>query len=568
MSTLANVSIHAWIRENAIKNEKGDPIEFGDHLFQYDIYADRSRNICVMKPAQVGMSTVQVIKNHYDAKRDKLDIIYTLPTDGDVNTFVSGKVNRIIANNPCMLEDVADKDSIEQKQIGQSYEYFRGTWTKKAAIMITADRLVHDEIDSSKLSVIADFPARLQHSKHKQRHIFSHPSVPNKGVDQSWKVSDMKEWFIRCPHCKKEQYLTWDTENPKKMSIDIARGIFVCKKCGGELRDKDRAVGRWVARKDKIGAEFSGYHISLLMCAWVTAKEIIAKHQEVLEGKQTMDFFYNKVLGMPFSGSGNTVEEDTILDLITAEANRYDGRIVVGVDTGIYLRYVVGNKQGLLGFGQMQQYEAYTPTGPDDPKKEVLLKDSLEYFLVKFPNAIMVIDQGGDIIGARNLRKKYPGRVYLCHYARDRKTMQLIRWGEKDESGTVHVDRNRTLQLVIDEAKDKRFKLYNGTRADWHDYWLHWSHIYRVWEEDTLGVPQFKWLRDGRDDWVHATIYWRVGVSRFGGSGSIVGVAPQADANSYMINADGTASFNPAELFKVGVGVIDEGDDDDYDWRG
>ena len=110
---LSDVSIHAWIQENHIVNEKGEPIEFGDHLFLFDIYADRSANIAVMKPAQVGMSTLQVIKNHYDAKRDKLDIIYTLPTDGDVNVFVSGKVNRIVANNSCMLADVVDKDSIE-----------------------------------------------------------------------------------------------------------------------------------------------------------------------------------------------------------------------------------------------------------------------------------------------------------------------------------------------------------------------------------------------------------------------------------------------------------------------
>jgi hypothetical protein len=558
MSVLTESSIVAWIAENEIKNEKGDRIEFGDHLFLYDIYRDNSRQLCVTKPAQVGLSTLQILKNHFDAKREKLDIIYTLPTDNDVNTFVSGKVNRIIANNPCMLEDVADKDSIEQKQIGNSYEYFRGTWTKKAAIMITADRLVHDEIDSSKLSVIADFPARLQHSKHKQIHVFSHPSVPNKGVDQYWKLSDQKEWFITCPHCQRQQFLSWNTEEPSKMSIDIAREVFVCKKCGGEIDDDTRAVGRWVPRTFAIQPEWSGYHISLLMAPWVSAKEIVAKHREVLEGKQTMDFFYNKVLGLPYSGSGNTVEEETIMSLITAEANEYSSRMIIGVDTGVALRYVVGNKQGLVGFGQMKDYMPDSVNG-------LAINETLEYWLQKFPNSIMVIDQGGDIIGSRKLRQKYPGRVYLCHYARDRKTMQLMRWGESDESGNVLVDRNRMLQLLIDEAKDKRFKLYNGSRSDWHDYWLHWSHIYRVWEEDSMGVPRFVWMRDGRDDWVHATLYWRVGISRFGGSGSIVGVAPQAEPNSYMLNADGSASFDPGELFKIGVFATE--DEDEEDWR-
>lgn len=559
MSNLAEYSIHAWIRENGIKNEKGEPIEFRNHLFLYDIYRDRSDNIAVMKPAQVGLSTLQIIKNHYDAKRESLEIIYTLPTDGDVNVFVSGKVNRIISNNPTMLADVVDKDSIEQKQIGQAFEYFRGTWTKKAAIMITADRLVHDEIDSSKLSVIADYQSRLQHSKRKQTHVFSHPSVPKKGVHQFFLESDQKEWFVKCTHCNKWQYMRWNTEDPRNMNIDLVHRIFCCKKCGGVLSDNDRAIGEWVPRKFATKPKFSGYHISLLMAPWVTAGEIADKYAEVVNGKQTMDYFYNKVLGLPWSGGGNTVEEETILGLLTTDPNEYKSRLVIGVDTGIALRYVVGNRQGLVGYGQMKDYM------PDDVNK-LPLSETLEYWLIKFPNSVMILDQGGDIIGSRKLRKKYPGRVFLCHYAADRKTMQLMRWGQKDESGNVLVDRNRMMQLVIDEAKNRGFLIYNGSRADWHDYWLHWSHIYRVWEENALGVPTYTWLRDGRDDWVHATIYWRVGIDRFGQSGSIVGVTPEPEANSYMLNPDNSVTFSPHDMFKLSGTIVGE-DDDDHDWR-
>lgn len=536
-------NIIGWINFNGIKNEKGDPIEFETHPFLFDIYLDQSPNIAVMKPAQVGLSTLQVLKNHYDAKKNKLDIIYTLPTENDVSVFVGGKVNRIVSQNECMETDVKDKDSIEQKQIGESFEYFRGTWTKKAAIMITADRLTHDEIDSSKLDVIADYQARLQHSKAKQTHVFSHPSVKNKGVHSFFLQSDQKEWFITCPHCHKLQYLTWDTEKPEKMSIDFERKEFICKKCRGILSDADRADGEWRPRKFKEKPKFSGYHISLLMAPWVSAKEIIEKYQQVVDGKQTMDFFYNKVLGLPWAGGGNTVDEETIMSLVTESKNTYQGRLIIGVDPGAIIRYVIGNAEGLLGYGTMK---AYAP----DNVNNLPLHETLEYFLKKFPNSIMVIDQGGDITPQRALRAKYPGRVFLCFYRRDRKTMQLIQWGEGDETGNVIVDRNRMIQLVADEARDKRFKLYNGTKADWYDYYQHWGNIYRVWQEDGLGVPQFQWLRDGRDDYVHCTVYWRVGVARFGIMGGIVGDTDQPKPNSYIINADGTATFDPAELLE------------------
>lgn len=539
MSLLSDNSIHGWIAENEIKNEKGEPIDFKNHLFLFDIYRDPADNLVVEKPAQVGLSTLEILKNHFDAKKNRMDIIYTLPTDQDVHVFVGGKVNRIIANNPCMLADVADKDSIEQKAIGQSMMYYRGTWSKKAAIMVTADRLVHDEKDSSKQDVVKDYQARLQHSKFKQTHVFSHPSTPNNGVDIEWQLSDMKEWFIRCPHCNHRQFMSWNTEDPKKMSIDMELGAFVCKKCRGILSDADRAVGEWVARKP--GAAWSGYHISLLMASWVSAKEIVDKYNDT---KQTIDFFYNKVLGLPYAGSGNSVQEDTILGAVSDQKTAHTGRLVVGVDSGIDLRYVIGNKAGLLGYGQMKQWEP-------DAKLGIPLEQTIEYFLVKFPDSIMVIDQGGDIIGPRKLRAKYPGRVFLCHYRKDRKTMELIQWGKNEEAGNVVVDRNRMIQLVIDEVREKRWRLFQGDRNAWYNYWLHWSHIYRVWEEDEMGIRRFQWLRNDRDDWVHATVYWRIGVDRFGGNGAMISTSDPVKPNSYMLNPDGTVSFNPDEMFTL-----------------
>ncbi len=561
---LAAGSVLGWISVNEIKNEKGDQIEFYDHPFLIDIFLDTADNLCVVKAAQVGMSTLEILKNHHDAKSNKMDIIYTLPADNDVTLFVGGKVNRIIANNPCMLLDVADKDSIEQKAVGGSMLYFRGTWTKKSAIMITADRLVHDEKDSSKQDVIADYQARLQHSKFKQTHVFSHPSMPNMGVDMEWQKSDQKEWIITCPHCQKKQHLTWNTEDDQQMNVDITNKCFVCKKCKGVLSDDDRRNGRWMARKGKEHAEWSGYHISLLMAPYIKATYIIEKHQEVMEGKQTMDFFYNKVLGLPYAGSGNKVNEDDVMGAWTPERNLDDGRIVVGVDTGKDLRYVVGNRAGLMEYGQKKSYEPDVELG-------IELKDSLEYYLKKFPNSVMVIDQGGDIIGPRKLRAKYPGRVFLCHYAKDRKTMQLIRWGEKDESGNVIVDRNRMIQLTVDELKERRWRLYNGDRQDWYDYWLHWSHIYRTVEEDSLGRKVWEWHRSDRDDWVHATVYWRIGLGRFGGKGAIQMPSEAPPANSYMVNPDHTVSFNPDDMFSGKQGSTPDdpwwAQEDEGEWR-
>lgn len=165
----------------------------------------------------------------------------------------------------------------------------------------------------------------------------------------------------------------------------------------------------------------------------------------------------------------------------------------------------------------------------------------------RWPDAIMVIDQGGDIIGPRKLREKYPNRVFLCFYRQDRKSDKLIDWD--DEQGTVTADRNKCVQLVVDEYTEKRIPIY-GNSSEWWDYWIHWSHIYRVEEynEDT-GVTKFVWMRSDRDDWVHATVYWRIGMSRFMDEFvTFAGEKPVFGSVGYEALPDGTA-FMPK--FKV-----------------
>jgi len=498
---MEDISIIDWILKYEIKNEKGEPIEFTSHLFLWDIYLDQSQYLCVKKPAQVGLSTLEILKNFYDAKQYKMDIIYTLPTDADVNVFVGGKVNRIIAQNPILLEYTKDKDSVEQKQIGDSMIYFRGTFTEKAAIMVTADRLVHDEKDSSKQSVVKDYEARTQHSKYKQKHVFSHPSTPNSGVDVEWQDSDQKEWFIECPHCHVHQYLSWDLSKKENMSVDIDRQIFVCKKCGGELSDKDRAIGQWIPRvfRDKDGnvmpRKYSGYHISLLMAPWITAKEIISKYRDP---EITEEFFYNKILGLEYIGGGNKLTHGHLMQNITPESTipSVDDVVVLGVDTGLRLDYVVGGKHGLFFHGDAEGYA------------------ELDRIMQRWPKAIAIVDAGGDLIGSRQFQNKWKGRVYLCYFGNSKLTSDKPSWNY--EEFIVNVDRNKYIQLVVDEFRNRLIPL-QGTETDWYEYWLDWNNLSRTKIVDpvTGQFKTYKWVRSGRDHRALATVYWRVGIDRF-----------------------------------------------------
>lgn len=487
---LADVSITTWVEENNIVTDAGKKLYFNnDRKFLFKPFSDVSNKIVALKAAQIGFSTISIIKALWIAYRMNLSIIYTFPTSDLMQKFVQGKINPLIEANPALKNLVASTDNTYQKRIGTANIIFSGAEKESQAIAFSADVLIHDELDSSKLAIIKQFQSRLQASKVKWQWLFSHPSLPEIGVHEAWQKSDQKHWFVTC-ECGKEQYLSYPD------SINVEKQIYQCKDCKKEITNNQRANGRWIAKYTKSEARpFSGYWIPLLIAPWVTAKEII----DYSKGDQYT--FYTRVLGLPYTQGGDKVNLKDILKNCIPDVNDQEGRIVIGVDTGLPIWYVIGNRQGLFFNGSCKDYEP--------------LKDLMR----RYPTAIMVIDQGGDLIGSRQMRELFPGRVFLCHYQRDRKTLQLIKWGANDETGNVTVDRNRMIQLVIDEFRDKRIPM-NGSEDDWYDVALHFTHIYRTTEENALGVPESKWERFDDDHFVHAICYWRTGMSRFGTQGA------------------------------------------------
>ncbi len=490
MSELTNLlstkNIHVFLENYQITNDQGQKLDFKDHAYLWDIYQDFSPKQAVRKAAQIGFSTAANIKALWLAKNRGMDIIYSLPSASDIKDFVSGKTNRLIANNDIFQQWTADKDSIEQKRVGNNVIYFRGTWTERAAIAIPADLYISDETDRSKQEIVTQYATRLQHSKYGWEWYFSNPSVPGNGVDKYWGLSDQKHWFIKCECGKGEfngrQYLTMENLIYSKIGVPY----FGCKFCSKEL---DRQHGEWITRyKNK---DWSGYWISLMMNPKITAEYVLNKKKEFSDEQ-----FTNFVLGQPYIGKGNVLTKMMFFQNLVNQTNPQDSRPIIGVDTGKGINYVIGNRYGLFHFDKCDDYAP------------------LEALLKRWPTSIMIIDQGGDIIGPRKLREKYPNRVFLCFFRQDRKNDQLISWNDND--GTVTADRNKVIQLVVDEFTEKRIPIW-GTESDWWDVWTEWAGMYRTSEENTLGVPIFTWNKpsSGRCDYPFSIVYWRIGMDRF-----------------------------------------------------
>ena len=454
-----------------------------------DFLDDMSPLQVMLKAPQIGATVTEIIKSFWCAKKKGWDIIYTLPTQSDVGDMAGGKINRIVAQNPILGEWVKDHDTVEQKSIGTSIIYYRGTYSNKQAMMVSSDLNIHDEVDASDAKVIEQYETRLQAKSDGRRWYFSHPSLAGYGVDIPWQQSDKKEWFIKCNHCSKEQQLKW----PDNVNLESKQ--YVCQACKQQLDDNTRRYGTWKATSSGI---FSGYHISQLMCLWISAAKIIEDFEQ--KDKQ---YFYNYVLGLPYVGSDNKIDSLTVLKNVTDVINDQDDRVIIGVDTGLPIHYTVLNKSGVFYYGKCKP-----PSDTYDPY------DTLESFLKRWPKSVLVSDQGGDLIGIRKLQAKYPGRVFLCYYRRDRTSKEMIKWGEKKDFGIVVVDRNRMIQMIVEQLRDVGRIRLNGSTEDWKEFASSFDNIYRTVKETALGA-EYVWERNGPDHFVHSLVYAMVGLDHY-----------------------------------------------------
>lgn len=484
MEKLGDKEILFFLDEEQITNDQGEKLDFVDHPYLLDIYDDFTPKQAILKAAQIGFSTTANIKALWLAKNKGMDIIYSLPSAADIKDFVSGKTNRLIDNNRIFQEWTTDKDSIEQKRVGNNVIYFKGTWTERAAIATPADLYISDETDRSKQEIVSQFRTRLQHSKYGWEWYFSNPSAPGHGVDKYWQISDQKHWFIKCVGCNEWQYLTYG-------HIQGTPPIYACNKCGKEL---DRRKGKWVKKfQDR---QVSGYWVPLMISPTKNAQYILDKKKEYTEGQ-----FTNFVLGQPYVGKNSVLTRQMFLQNLQATVNPQITRPIIGIDTGNDINLVVGNSHGTF----------YAHKSPEYDVARNLMK--------RWPNAMCVIDGGGDFRGAKSFREEFPNRVFLCYFGKDRKNDELIRW--KDDDGTVVADRNKLLQLVIDEFIEKRMPVY-GTENDWLDVMNEFLGMYRTEELSDVGPPVFEWHKPstGRCDYPFALAYMRIGLDRYAEMGS------------------------------------------------
>ena len=485
-------SILQWITERGILNEKGEAFDFYDRPFLLDILTDFSPNIAVTACAQVGKSVTFSVKSLFAIKHLHFNVIYTMSSDSDVNEFVSSKFNKIVQTNIHEFKGMAT-DNVERKELNDRFIFFKGTNSKTAAISTTADLLIHDEISRSDQNAIETYKSRTKASQYKGRWLFSNPGGERDELDLAWLNSDQREWTITCPHCGDRHYLVFPD------SINLETKKYICRACKQPISKDVIRYGEWVAQNPtksfdpvKNPRGINGYHISHLMCVWISAEEVIEDSQ----GDPA--YFHNFVLGKAFSPGDLSVSRTTILDLWTPK-ELTTRNVFLGIDVGNIRHYVIRSDKGIIKIGRFT-------------------KDSdIDDLIALWKPTSGVIDAMPDTTLSNYVVNKYPF-MRMSYFGENNNNPQtIVWWGEGDKQGIVYSHRDRILDRMLTDMIEAKFLIGVATDKEFQLFIKHFETLRRVKVTNNKGIERYIWdSTTGEDHYVFACLYAYIAAAGIG----------------------------------------------------
>lgn len=514
---ITKLSILAWVLQKQIKNEKGEPLEFQDRAFLLDILTDWSQEICWKKCSQVGGSIIFNVKALFALENFGFNIIYTMPTDGDVEDFVKTKTNPLIVSNSDQFKGVS-QDSIHLKQVGDRFMHFKGTISKTAAISTSSDLNIHDEISRSDQTIVSMYKSRLKASKYKATWQFSNPTTSKDILDQKWHLSDQKEWEVTCANGHSE-FLRWPD------SVDMDTQTYVCWVCKAQISDNQRRRGKWVPQNP--GAKVSGYHTSHLMAPWITAGEVIEDSQ----GDQ--EYFYNFILGEPYNPGDLEVTQSTVLDNWTPKDLSRGTQWFLGVDVGNIKHFVLGTELGVVKVGKFSDWQ--------------VLDDMMGFYKPR-----LVIDALPDNTMSKYFVKKYPGALMSFFQENFNNPQVVTWWGENDKKGIVFSNKHRGIDQFLDHVLNACMLFGIPADRDLKEFIKHWVTMRRVKVVTPKGIEVYEWdSTTPVNHFFFASYYYYLATLK-GGSAVLLGPSSQETTiidnnNVFQSFGDAIADANPLQ---------------------
>ena len=347
-------NLSAWIeRYLRLEGRKFDMS--GRYSFQKRIVNDTSRVVNTVKCAQIGLTTATIAYFLAAmATQRKFNTIYALPSQTDASKIVTTKINPIIQEST-RLRQLADKsaDSVELKQIGNNFLFCRGAKSETAALSISADCLVADEIDRSDPDVLKQFRSRLQASELAIIKQFSTPTVNGVGISKEAETSKRYRSFATCSHCNHTWLPSYHTDmkvpgytadiseitRTNIQTLDWKNAHWSCPNCGKDPQLHPSRL-EWVCENSEENWEASTYYVNPVVCCEVLKPAYLVRTSTEFN---TRSEWLNQVLGETSTENNEQVTADDVKASFTTALDSSEVHYL-GADIGLLCTVAIGRK--------------------------------------------------------------------------------------------------------------------------------------------------------------------------------------------------------------------------------
>lgn len=453
-----NMSMSDWVVANTKLN--GRRFSYDGYEFQKAIVDDMSRDLCVKKPSQVGLSEVQIRKYlAFLARNRGTSGIFSFPNE---KMFKSNSKTRFkpIVSQPAfsssLLEDAKPQRAVDLYEVNGSFAHVTGM-TEGDATSTPADILCHDELDLSNQTMIGLFQSRLQNSKFKITQKFSTPSFPLFGIDASYQASCQFEYPTRC-RCGHWQVPLFSMQflnlpgydgdgNLEGLDADMVSRInlseshFKCERCSQALDMGNPNLREWVASYPARQAH--GYQVRPTSTGRLDPEYIIG---QLLKMKQldNLKGFYNTVLGETYSDGASKLEPDMVRAVMTTPGVPELGStpLALGCDMGKTCHLVLGAiSEGIANPVYFEQISA----------NDII--ERIEQLCKKFNIICGGVDRNPYTPTSEQIRDRTKGKVLPLEY-RGQAHIDPI-YDEWENLDYVRINRTKAID---DAVKDVRLK--------------------------------------------------------------------------------------------------------------
>lgn len=271
--------------------------------------------------AQIAKTTVLNSCVFYWLGTDPSNIGIAQASERELRAWKSTQIDSVLYATPdiaAIMPIKNDKNSVNNYQqtrllTGDSLYYM----SLNAASQLrgkTLKRVVLDEVAAVKTSAegspITLARQRLQtFGVDSKLLISSTPIFTGDLIDQEYKLSDQRKYFVPCPHCSEMQTLDWHNvkfefreEQGKNVPVP-STAKYVCPHCSQPWTEleKTRAVnsGEWRKTNPNAPRHKAGFYINRLYSPFTDIPSIVKDFAEAL-AKGDLQTFYNTSLGLPF----------------------------------------------------------------------------------------------------------------------------------------------------------------------------------------------------------------------------------------------------------------------------